>query len=157
MTTGPIARLGHKPKWLMGPLYWSSHVYRVPTGRLYMVLFAHFMSKMCTHLFEVLMISEKVSETWFPCSRWIHIAQGGQIDENLTILVKFDAGLRRRGQNMTYLLSIYGIGAIYDRKPFWLTGPLAGCAQIGYGGCPKVRNLGCGGFGGTHEILKLRG
>ena len=27
-------------------------VYRVPTGRLYMVLLAHFMSKMCTHANE---------------------------------------------------------------------------------------------------------
>ena len=37
-------RLDSKPKVLISrPL-----VYRVPTGRLYMVLLAHFISKMCT-------------------------------------------------------------------------------------------------------------
>ena len=45
---------------------------------------------------------------------------------------------------MTSRMSQNGIGGAYGRKPFWLTGGLARCHSFGHGGCPKLRNLGCG-------------
>ena len=57
---------------------------------------------------------------------------------------------------MTSRLSPYGIGAIYGRKPFWLTGGLTEWSHFGYGGCPELRNLGCGGDGGLAQMLRDR-
>ena len=57
---------------------------------------------------------------------------------------RFDADLRRGGQNLRFRMFKYGIDAIYGHKPFWLMPHLAGCTQSGHVGCPKLRNLGCG-------------
>ena len=44
-------------------------VYRVPTGRLYMVLYALFYVKMCTLASESSSEIDKMTKTRFPCSR----------------------------------------------------------------------------------------
>ena len=50
---------------------------------------------------------------------------------------------------MTSRSVLGGIGDTYGRKPFWLTGDLEDSTQFGHGGCPKLRNLGCGLVGET--------
>ena len=87
--------------------------YRVPTGRLCVVLYAHFMLKMCRPVIESSYESVLEVRTRFPCSRWIHIEGGGQNGLKLIKSDRFDADLRREGLWRTSKSANFDIGGTY--------------------------------------------